>query len=201
MLDGWARRRIDPLVRPAASVAARAGISANAITVTACIVGLAAAVTIANGWFVAGLLLILASRFGDALDGAVARLRGKTDLGGYLDIVLDFVFYGVVPMGFVFADPAANAVAGAALILSFYINGSSFLAYAIMAERRHMETNMRGSKSLYFTTGLAEATETIIAFALACIFPGWFPVIAWLFAAMALYTACARIMLAARMFR
>lgn len=201
MLDGWARRRIDPLVQPAAAVAARAGISANAITVAACIVGLAAAIAIANGWFAAGLLLILASRFGDALDGAVALLRGKTDLGGYLDIVLDFAFYGAVPMGFVLADPAANAVAGAALILSFYINGSSFLAYAIMAERRRLETDTRGSKSLYFTTGLAEATETIAAFALSCIFPGWFPTIACVFAAMTLYTALARIVLAAQMFR
>jgi phosphatidylglycerophosphate synthase len=201
MLDGWARKHIDPLVRPAASVAARAGVSANAITVTACIVGFMAAAAIASGWFAAGLILILASRFGDVLDGAVALLRGKTDLGGYLDIVLDFAFYGAVPMGFVLADPAANAVAGAALILSFYINGSSFLAYAIMAERRRLETDTRGSKSLYFTTGLAEATETIIAFALACVFPDWFPIIAWAFAAMTLYTALARIVLAARMFR
>jgi len=104
-------------------------------------------------------------------------------------------------MGFVLADPAANAVAGAALILSFYINGSSFLAYAVMAERRKLETDMRGSKSLYFTAGLAEATETIAAFALACIFPGWFSVIAGVFAAMTLYTALARIALAARTFR
>jgi phosphatidylglycerophosphate synthase len=201
MLDGWARKHIDPLVRPAASMAARAGVSANAITVTACIVGLMAAAAIANGWFAAGLILILASRFGDALDGAVARIRGKTDLGGYLDIVLDFVFYGAVPMGFVLANPAANAVPGAALILSFYVNGSSFLAYAIMAERRGLDTDIRGSKSVYFTTGLAEATETIVTFALACLFPSWFPVIAWVFAAMTLYTACARIVLAARMFR
>ncbi|MDN5926459.1 MAG: CDP-alcohol phosphatidyltransferase family protein [Hyphomicrobiales bacterium] len=201
MLDGWARRHIDPLVRPAAAGAAQAGLSANAITVSACIVGLASAAAIANGWFTTGLLLILASRFGDALDGAVARLCGKTDLGGYLDIVLDFVFYGAVPMGFVLADPTANAMAGAALILSFYVNGSSFLAYAVVAERRKLETDARGSKSLYFTTGLAEATETIAAFALACVFPGWFPVIAWMFAAMALYTALARIILAARTFR
>jgi len=201
MLDGWAKKRLDPLVRPMAAMAARAGFSANAVTIASFIVGLAAAASIAGGWFAAGLFLILASRFGDALDGAVARIDGKTDLGGYLDIVLDFFFYGAVPMGFVLADPAANAVAGAVLILSFYVNGSSFLAYAIMAERRGLETAARGPKSLYFTTGLAEATETIAAFALACIFPGWFPVIAWIFAAMTLYTALARIVLAAQAFR
>ena len=184
-----------------AVLAAAAGLSANAITLAACVVGLAAAAAIAEGWFLAGLALILASRFGDALDGAVARLKGKTDLGGYLDIVLDFFFYGAVPMGFILADPAANAVAGAALILSFYVNGSSFLAYAIMAERRGLETWARGSKALYFTAGLAEATETVAAFALACLLPAWFPVIATVFAAMTLYTALARIVLAARTFR
>jgi phosphatidylglycerophosphate synthase len=201
MLDGWARRQIDPLVEPVATAIAGAGLSANAITVLSCLVGLAGAAAVATGWFLAGLALILTSRFGDALDGAVARINGKTDFGGYLDIVLDFVFYGAVPMGFVLADPVANAVAGAALVLSFYINGSSFLAYAIMAERRGLDTAARGSKSLYFTTGLAEATETIAAFVFACLFPPWFPVIATIFAAMTLYTALARIVLAARTLR
>ena len=201
MLDGWARKQIDPLVAPAAAAAARAGIPANAITLASFAAGLAAAASVAGGWSLAGLVLILLSRFGDALDGAVARIGGKTDLGGYLDIVLDFCFYGAVPMGFVLADPAANAVPAAVLLLAFYVNGSSFLAYAVMAERREPGSGAQGSKSLYFTAGLAEATETIAAFVLACLFPGWFPVIAWVFAAMTLYTALARIALAARMFR
>jgi phosphatidylglycerophosphate synthase len=122
-------------------------------------------------------------------------------LGGYLDIVLDFCFYGAVPMGFVLVDPAANAVPAAALLLSFYVNGSSFLAYAVMAERRKLESGVRGSKSLYFTAGLAEATETVATFALACLFPGWFPVIAYVFAAMTIYTALARVLLAVGTFR
>jgi phosphatidylglycerophosphate synthase len=201
MLDGWARRQIDALVAPVAVCAAGAGLSANAVTLASCAVGLVAAAAIAEGWFLAGLVLILASRFGDALDGAVAGIGGRTDFGGYLDIVLDFVFYGAVPMGFVLADPAANALPGAALILSFYINGSSFLAYAAMAERQKLTTGVRGAKSLYFTSGLVEATETIAAFALACLLPAWFPVIALVLAAMTFYTALARIVLAARTFR
>ena len=46
-----------------------------------------------------------------------------------------------------------------------------------------------------------EATETIAAFVLACLVPGWFPIIAWAFAAMTLYTALARIVLATQAFR
>ena len=160
--------------------------------------GLLAAAAIAAQWYLVGLALLLVSRLGDGLDGAVASITGKTDLGGFLDIVLDFVFYGAIPLGFVLADPAANAVAGAALIFSFYVNGGSFLAYAVMAEKRGLKTEERGEKSLFFTTGLAEATETIAFFVAFCLFPAWFSVLAGIFAVLCLYTATSRILLAAR---
>lgn len=200
MLDGWARTRIDPLLDRLGSRLAATGVSANTVTFAACGLGLAAAAAIAGGYFWLGLVLILVSRLGDGLDGAVAKINGRTDLGGYLDIVLDFVFYGAIPLGFVLADPAANAVPGAVLIASFYVNGSSFLAYAIMAEKRRMETSARGSKSLFFTTGLAEASETIAVFVIFCLFPAYFPEIAYIFGAICFYTALSRIVLAARTF-
>ena len=198
MLDGWARRRLDPLLNRLAARLAAAGATPNAITVGACAVGLLAAAAIAAQWYLVGLALLLISRLGDGLDGAVASITGKTDLGGFLDIVLDFVFYGAIPLGFVLADPAANAVAGAALIFSFYVNGGSFLAYAVMAEKRGLKTEERGEKSLFFTTGLAEATETIAFFVAFCLFPAWFSVLAGIFAVLCLYTATSRILLAAR---
>lgn len=198
MLDGWARRQLDPLLDRLAARLAAAGATPNAITVGACAVGLLAAAAIAAQWYLVGLALLLVSRLGDGLDGAVASITGKTDLGGFLDIVLDFVFYGAIPLGFVLADPAANAVAGAALIFSFYVNGGSFLAYAVMAEKRGLKTEKRGEKSLFFTTGLAEATETIAFFVAFCLFPAWFPALAGIFAVLCLYTAISRILLAAR---
>ena len=198
MLDGWARRRLDPLLDRLAARLAAAGATPNAITVGACAFGLLAAAAIAAQWYLVGLALLLVSRLGDGLDGAVASITGKTDLGGFLDIVLDFVFYGAIPLGFVLADPAANAVAGAALIFSFYVNGGSFLAYAVMAEKRGLKTEERGEKSLFFTTGLAEATETIAFFVAFCLFPAWFSVLAGIFAVLCLYTATSRILLAAR---
>jgi phosphatidylglycerophosphate synthase len=127
-------------------------------------------------------------------------LQGRTDLGGYLDIVLDFVFYGAIPLGFAVADPAANALPAAVLLFSFYANGASFLAYAILAEKRKLKGSARGPKSIFFTAGLAEATETIAVFVLFCLFPFWFPPLAYLFAAMTLYTGVSRIVLASRQF-
>lgn len=200
MLDGWARSRIDPLLDRLGGRMARRGVSADMVTLAACGLGLAAAAAIAAGSTAAGLVLILASRLGDGLDGAVAKVNGRTDLGGFLDIVLDFIFYGAVPLGFVVADPEANALAGAVLIFSFYVNGSSFLAYAAIAARRGIDPSPRGEKSLLFTTGLAEATETLAVFAAFCLWPDWFAAIAYGFAAICLYTALSRILLAARSF-
>ena len=201
MLDGWARQRIDPALNKTARALVRIGATPNAITIASCLIGLAAAAAIAAGDLYVGLFLLLVSRLGDGLDGAVAKITGSTDFGGFLDIVLDFVFYGAIPLGFVLLDPAANAIAGAVLIFSFYVNGASFLAYAVMAEKRGETTDARGAKSLFFTTGLAEATETILFFIAFCLLPAWFPVLACVFAALTFYTALSRIVLAASAFR
>ena len=179
---------------------ARAGVTPNAVTFAAFAVGVAAAGVIAAGWFWLGLVLILASRLGDGLDGAVAKVTGKSDLGGYLDIVLDFVFYGLIPLAFVIHDPLTNGLAGAVLLAAFYANGASFLAYALMADRRGMTTGQRGEKSLFFTTGLAEATETIAVFVAFCLWPNWFVPIAYGFAAVTAYTTLSRLVLAWRTF-
>lgn len=200
MLDGWARAHIDPVLDRAGRRLAAMGATANGVTLVAFAVGIAAATAIASGWFLAGLVLVLLSRLGDGLDGAVARIKGKTDLGGYLDIVLDFAFYGAIPLGFVLADPASNAVAGAVLVFSFYVNGASFLAYAVMAEKRGLKTDLRGQKSLFFTTGLAEATETLVVFVAFCLLPHWFVPLAYGFAILTFYTALSRIVLASRTF-
>jgi phosphatidylglycerophosphate synthase len=200
MLDGWAKRRIDPLMDVLAVHAASTGVSANQITVISFAIGLAGAAAIAVELYLLGLLLVLVSRIGDGLDGAVARLAGATDVGGYLDIVLDFAVYGAVPLAFVIANPEANALAGAVLLLAFYVNGTSFLAFSAVAAKRGMSSEERGSKSIYFTTGLAEASETIIFFVIICLFPDWFAPLALAFAAMCLWTAFWRVRLAARSF-
>lgn len=200
VLDGWVKPRLDPVLDRLARKLAATGVGADTVTVVACAVGLAATGAIAFGYLWSGLALLLISRLGDGLDGAVARLEGKTDYGGFLDIVLDFVFYGAIPLGFVLLDPAANAVAGAVLIFTFYINGASFLAFAVMAERRGLSSDARGEKSIFFTTGLAEATETILLFVAFCLLPASFATLSYVFAALTAYTAVSRIVLARRSF-
>lgn len=198
MLDGVARRLIDPALVRLAVMLDRRGISANAITVAGFAIGLAAAGLIMAGWTATALFVILLSRLCDGLDGAVARIKGSTDFGGYLDIVLDFGFYGAIPLAFAIADPSSNAIAAAVLLLSFYFNGGSFLAYAILAQKNGSTAqSSRGPKSFFFSTGLAEASETLIVFCAMCALPHYFPLLAWVFAAMCFWTAASRIMAAA----
>lgn len=201
MLDGQARRLIIPVLDPMGRGLAKMGITANLVTYAGFVLGLAAMAAIATRFYVSGLVLILLSRLCDGLDGAVARAGKQTDYGGFIDIVLDFAFYGGVPLSFALADPGTNALPAAVLLLSFYVNGSSFLAYAVMAEKRALTSVERGRKSLFFTTGLAEATETLAVFVAACLFPSLFPPLAYVFSAICLYTALARILLARREFR
>ncbi|MFK5977565.1 MAG: CDP-alcohol phosphatidyltransferase family protein [Rhizobiaceae bacterium] len=201
MLDGVVRKQIDPVLDAIGKKMAGVGITANGVTITAFLVGVLAMVSISQMWFWTGLILLLLSRLLDGLDGCVARATSPTDFGGYLDIVLDFAFYGMIPLAFIMVDPAQNAIASGVLILSFYVNGASFLAYATMAEKRDLSTVQRGSKSLYFTTGLAEGTETIVTFVLFCLLPQWFAMIAYIFAGICFYTALSRIVLAREVFK
>jgi phosphatidylglycerophosphate synthase len=202
MLDGLMREVIDaPLNRGGRWLAAR-GTPADIVTLLGLVLGLGSAGLIWAGW--SGLVVavpLMASRLADGLDGAVARASGKTDFGGYLDIVCDFAFYGAVPLAFVLRDPAANGVAGAFLLFSFYVNAATFLGYAILAERHGLETRSRGEKSLYFTAGLMEGTETILCFLIIVLWPALFAPVAWVFAGLCLMTAAARLTLAARIFR
>jgi phosphatidylglycerophosphate synthase len=193
MLDKAVQTAIRPLLVRAARGLCRLGVSADALTWTGFVLGLGAAAAIATGGFLTGLVLLLMSRLMDGLDGAVARATQPTDHGGFLDITLDFVFYASIPLAFAFADPAANALAAAVLLASFIGTGSSFLAFAIVAEKRRLHSLAFPDKSFYFLGGLTEATETLIAFVAMCLWPQWFAPIAYGFAALCAITTALRI--------
>ena len=176
---------------PARALAAR-GVTADQVTLAGFALGVLAVPALAAGWDGLALVLILSNRLADGLDGAVARLTGPTDRGAFLDIALDFLFYALVPLGFALSDPGANALAAAALVTAFVGTGSSFLAFAVMAERRGLRATAFPSKGLHFLGGLTEGTETIAFFAAICLFPDAFAPLAWGFAALCLITTATR---------
>lgn len=200
MLDAVLRPWIDPPLDRIGRVLARRGVGANMVTAVGLALGLVAAGLIAAGAPLWALAFLLASRLADGLDGAVARATRPTDFGGLFDITADFLFYGAIPLGFVLADPSANAVAGAVLVLAFYVNGASFLGFAIVAAKRGMTTEAQGRKSLYYSAGLLEGTETIAFFVLLCLLPHAFAWLAAGFAALTAFTTVMRLVLAWQVF-
>jgi phosphatidylglycerophosphate synthase len=193
LLDATLRPLIDPpLNRTGRALAAR-GVAADLVTVLGFGLGLLAMAAVAAGAYGPGLLLLLLNRLADGLDGAVARHSRLTDLGGFLDIVLDFVTYAGMVFAFALADPARNGLPAAFLLFAFMGTGSSFLAFAVMAAKRRLVTERQGRKSLYYLSGLTEGSETILFLVLACLLPGWFPLLAWLFGAMCWLTTLGRV--------
>ena len=144
--------------------------------------------------------LIVVNRIIDGLDGAVARASTPTDRGGYLDIVVDYVFYASIPFAFAVIDPVHNAIPAAALLAGFCLTCSSFLTFATIAAKRGLETDTHGKKSFFYSTGLVEGTETIAFFLAMAAMPQWFPVLAWVFAALCVLTAIQRSALAMKFF-
>jgi phosphatidylglycerophosphate synthase len=201
MLDAAIRPLID---RPLTVVARRAvalKISANAVTMAAFLLGICAALLVASQLYWAALGVLIVSRFLDGLDGAVARQTKLTDLGGFLDITLDFIVYAAVVFAFALADPVRNALPAAFLAASFMAPASTFLAYAVIAAKRGITTEIRGAKSLYYLGGLTEGFETIFTLCLMCVFPDWFAIIAVVYASMCWITGGTRIAAAVQNFR
>lgn len=193
MLDRWTLPLLrTPLVRAAGRLK-RSGCSADQISFVAFAIGLGALPALALHLYWLALLCIVLNRIGDGLDGALARLTRATDAGGFLDIVLDFIFYSSVVFGFALADPQQNGLAASLLLFTFVGTGSSFLAFAIMAERRGIANIAYPQKGMYYLTGLAEGTETLAFFVLCCLFPGHFPLLATVFAIICLITTLTRV--------
>jgi len=192
VLDGQIRKALDPVLNRIGTALVRSGVRANGITVAGFLLGAAAWTALAVGAYPLGLAFILANRIADGLDGAVARKLGPTDLGGYVDIVLDFLFYSGVPFFFAVGKPQF-ALPAAFLIFSFVGTGCSFLAFAAIAAKRGITTQARGRKSIYYVGGLTEGTETLAFFAAICLLPDLFAVLAWIFGAMCWMTTIGRI--------
>jgi len=201
MLD----KHVVPILKPALNrigkILLQSGVTADRVTVAGFALGMLAAAMVAFEHYTVALVLLLLNRIADGVDGELARLQHPTDAGGFLDITLDFIFYAVFPLSFAFANPAVNALPASVLIASFVGTGASFLAFSSMAEKRDIQHPDFGYKGFYYLNGLAEGTETVICFVLMCLFPSYFPVIAFVFAIICVLTAINRVVFGYRTLR
>ena len=191
MLDSHLHPRLKPLLNAVAGALDRPGISPDGLTLVGFAIGVLALPFLALGWYGAALAAILLNRLLDGTDGALARRRGLTDAGGFLDIALDFLFYAPVPFGFILADPLNNATAGGWLLFAFIGTGSSFR----FAARRPCTRSPIPATPINRCTisGTDGGTETILLFVLGCLFPAHFARLAWLFGALCWLTTATRI--------
>lgn len=189
--------KMHPLIKPLFHHVARQldalNMTANQITLFGFLIGMCVIPALAFHADTFALLAIVFNRMMDGLDGALARIQGVTNAGGYLDICLDFLFYSAVPFGFALASPEENALAATFLIFSFIGTGSSFLAFAVMAEKMNIKDRIYQHKSLYYMSGLTEGTETIVCFLLMVLFPQHFVLFACVFGTLCWFTTCTRI--------
>jgi phosphatidylglycerophosphate synthase len=181
-----------PLVDRIAAGLARRGNTADEISITGFGFGVIAIIMIGSGHTLAALAPLLINRLLDGVDGALARMSEPTDRGAFLDITLDFLFYAGIPLAFAFCDPANNALAGAVLLAAFIGTGVTFLAFAIMAEKRGEKSTAYPSKAFYYLGGLAEGFETVVCFVAMCLWPQHFALIAYIYAAMCCVTTFTR---------
>lgn len=189
MLDPTVRRLLDPTLARAAAVLDRPWLSPDRLTAAGLVLGLGSAAAAAGQWWGTALVLWLASRLADGLDGPLARRRkARTDdahpseAGGFLDITADFVVYGATVVGV-----AIGAVAGfdapwwpfLLVLLAYYVNGTAFLAFSSIAERTGRQRD--DGRSLSFLGGLAEGTETIVVHSVWLLLPAlaWHIALGW----------------------
>lgn len=176
MFDHLLRQLKDRWLAPLARLLGP-GLSPTLVTILACLVGLGSAVAAARGRFGLGLALWAGNRLLDGLDGTLARVHAQqSDLGGYLDILLDFVVYAVVPIGLVIGawtdEAGALPLAGLALLASFFVNAASWMYLSALLERRQAGAASRGElTAVTMPAGLVAGTETVILYALFFLLP------------------------------
>ncbi|MBU6351738.1 MAG: CDP-alcohol phosphatidyltransferase family protein [Chloroflexi bacterium] len=130
----------------------------------------------AYGW---ALVLWLANRLLDGLDGAVARLHHKqSDFGGYLDLVLDFVVYLAIPVGLVAAAPTFHHLWALVLLLTSYV--LNVLSWSVLSTLLYKRGAVSSATVTAVTMppGLIEGAETILFYLLFLLWPaGLFPLL------------------------
>lgn len=179
---------------------ARRGVTPTHVTIAAFLLGIAAAMFVANGWTIVGLAAWLTSRVGDALDGTLARETGQsTAFGGYLDITLDMAAYAAMALGFAVLHPALG-VAWAMVLAGYVLAITTTLALSDAAHTLGREVSTT-NRTFQFTPGFAEAGETNAMYVLWALFPAHIGWLVWVWIAVLCATAVQRTYHAARALR
>jgi len=168
-------------------------ISPNNMTLIGFSFGVLMCFSIIIDQYLIAIIFLFFNRISDGLDGAMARLQSPTPLGGYLDIVLDFLIYGGFVLSFGITEQN-NTFLSMTLLFCYIGTGSTFLAKAaILPSLTNQNLNEEIPKSFHYAVGLVEGTETIIFMFLCLLFPSLFIYLASIFVVLCLITIVFRI--------
>lgn len=197
MLDNVLRHWKDRLLEPAARLLL--AVPPTLITAVGLLVGLVGMVLLTQQLYSAGLVCWLLNRTLDGLDGAVARQhRRQSDLGGYVDILADFVVYAGFPLALVVSAPSVNGYLGLAwLLASFYVNAASWMYLAAILEKRRHQRNAELT-SVTMPAGLIGGAETVIFYIIFILWPAALPVLFTLMGGLVLITVGQRLIWATK---
>ena len=143
--------------------------------------------------YLIAIIFLFLNRLADGLDGTMARLQTPTPLGGYLDIVLDFLIYGGFVLSFGITEQN-NTLLSMVLLFCYIGTGSTFLAKAaILPSLTNQNLKEEIPKSFHYAVGLVEGTETIVFMVLCLLFPNLFIYFSFIFIILCLITIVFRI--------
>jgi phosphatidylglycerophosphate synthase len=200
MFDEWFRVHKERWLGPLASALGH-WFSPLALTLFALMAGLAAAFAASQRLFLLGFALWVANRLLDGLDGTLARAQQRqSELGGYLDILLDFVVYAAIPIGITLAlDTRTVWLVSLLLLAAFFVNAASWMYLAALLERRGAGAAARGElTSVTMPRGLVAGTETVVFYSLFLLLPSQYIGLASLMAAGVAVGILQRVVWAAR---
>jgi CDP-diacylglycerol--glycerol-3-phosphate 3-phosphatidyltransferase len=191
LIEDWARG----IARQVGRFVAKSRLSPNALTIIGFLLNFPAAYILAQGqswsWWVGGVLVLFAGAF-DMLDGAVAKVTGKTTkFGAFLDSTLDRGSEVVVFLGLLLyfrSGPATDQYYGSILVY-IAIAGSLLVSY-VKARAEGLGMECKG-------VGLLPRPERVLMIVAGCIVNVWWDlaliVVLWILAIGTNVTAIQRI--------
>ena len=129
------------------------------------------------------------NRLLDCLDGALARHRKiASDLGGFLDLLGDFIVYSLLPIATAsgYDDTIATWRGVAVLEATFHVNNFILFYVAAVAEKSQVKSAKESKEltSLMMRPALIEGLESAMIFTLMLAFPNSICTLSWTMAAL-----------------
>lgn len=200
MIDTVLRQAKDVVLTPTARHLSK-NMSPMTITLVGAGIGVLAALAGLQGNYALGLGLWLLNRTLDGLDGTFARVSGQqSDLGGYIDTMVDFAMYTIIPIGLALRHPTVDVLIPLVFLLgTFYINAAAFLYLSAILERRKLGAKQQGElTSITMPRGLIEGTEAVVFYSLFFLFPNALTVLFLLLGSLVIITTLQHVVWAVR---